>query len=155
VRRNRGAGVEYVHIAVDDHSRYACVEALPDQTGATAAAFLERALALLRRRGVAVCRVLTDNCGNLRSHVFQRVAHSRGVALCRTRPYRPQTNGKAEALNKILQAEWAYARRYRSNPQRLRAAPLALPLQSPPSTRRHRRGGPRLTPVNNAPGKYI
>ena len=119
----RGWGLDYVHVAVDDHSRYAYAEALPDERGVTAAAFLERTLAHFEACGVAVERILTDNGKNYISRAFRETAAAYGIRLKRTRPYRPQTNGKAEAFNKILQAEWAYRRPYESNSERLDALP--------------------------------
>ena len=117
----RALGVDYLHVAVDDHSRYAYVEALPDQRGVTTAGFLERALAHFDARGVRVRRVLSDNGGNYRSQAFAEVAATWRITLKRTRPYHPQTNGKAERFIQILQAEWAYLRLYRSNRERLAA----------------------------------
>ncbi len=119
-------GVEYLHVAVDDHSRYAYVEALPDERGPTCAAFLERAIAHLRVRGVVVRRVLTDNAWAYGSRAFRAVAGAHGVTLKLPRPHRPQTNGKAERFIQTLQNEWAYARRYRSNEERLRQLPRWL-----------------------------
>jgi transposase InsO family protein len=118
---SRGLGHDFVHVAVDDHSRYAYAEALPDERGETTAAFLKRALVTFQEKGVRVERILTDNGGNYRSHAFTAVAAAAGIRLKRTRPYRPQTNGKAEAFNKTLQREWAYVRLYRSNAERLAA----------------------------------
>lgn len=114
-------GCDYIHVAVDDYSRYAYAEALPDERGDTTAAFLQRALAILQEKGIRVQRVLTDNGGNYRSRVFAETASQYSVQLRRTRPYRPQTNGKAEAFNKTLQREWAYVRLYVSNDQRTAA----------------------------------
>src|SRR5690606_30991698 len=122
----RSRGVEYLHVAVDDHSRYAYVEGLPDERALSAAAFLARAIEHFRQRGVWVQRVLTDNARAYRSGVFAAVAEAHGVRLKRTRPYRPQTNGKVERFNQILQAEWSYARKYRSNEERLAALPRWL-----------------------------
>ncbi len=82
----RSRGLEYLHIAVDDHSRYAYVEALPDESGLTSAAFLARALEHFRLRGIWVQRVLTDNARAYRSRVFEGVAHASGLRLKRTRP---------------------------------------------------------------------
>ncbi len=123
---SRGLGHDFVHVAVDDFSRYAYAEALPDERGGTTAAFLERALAAFQALGVRVERILTDNGGNYRSYAVAAVAATYGVRLKRTRPYRPQTNGKAEAFNKTLQREWAYVRLYRTNTERLAALPLFL-----------------------------
>ena len=154
--RGRGAGLDYLHVAVDDHSRYAYVETLPDERGATCAAFLERALAHFRTRGVAVRRVLTDNARNYTvARVFLAVADANGLTLKLTRPYRPQTNGNGGALHPDP------AERVGLRPpvplQRRTSAPapaLALPLQRSPTARRHRRGCPRLAPVNNVRGIY-
>lgn len=112
-------GVDYLHVAIDDHSRYAYVEALSDEKGATTAAFLMRALAFFSTLGVRIKRILTDNGKNYTSRLFRAAALAHGITLKLTRPYRPQTNGKAEAFIKILQNEWAYARKYLSNYQRL------------------------------------
>ena len=122
-RASRGLGYDFLHVAVDDHSRYAYVEALADERGDTTAGFLERALAAFGAVGVQVQRVLSDNGGNYRSHAVRAVAERWGVRLKRTRPYRPQTNGKAEAFNKTLQREWAYRRLYTTNTERLALLP--------------------------------
>lgn len=114
-------GHDYLHVAVDDHSRYAYVEALPDEKGPTTAGFLTRTILAFAEAGISVERVLTDNGGNYRSTVFQEAASAHGIGLRRTRPYRPQTNGKAEAFNKTLQREWAFRRLYTSNTERLEA----------------------------------
>jgi transposase InsO family protein len=119
--RVKGIGWEYAHVAIDDHSRVAYVEVLPDQTGATTAAFLQRTLAWFARRGVRITRVLTDNGSNYRSHRFQAVAVRRTVRLKRSRPYRPQTNGKAERFIQTLIREWAYVRSYATSARRTRA----------------------------------
>jgi transposase InsO family protein len=119
--RVEGIGWEYAHVAIDDHSRAAYVEVLPDQTGATTAAFLQRTVAWFACRGVRITRVLTDNGGNYRSQHFQAVAARQAVRLKRARPYRPQTNGKAERFIQTLIREWAYARPYTSSTRRTRA----------------------------------
>jgi transposase InsO family protein len=116
-----GKGYEYAHVAVDDHSRVAYVEVLADQRGRTAAGFLRRALAWCAARGVRVVRVLTDNGSAYRADVFRAVATTRRVRLLRTRPYRPQTNGKAERFIQTLLREWAYAVPYISSARRTRA----------------------------------
>ena len=123
---SRGLGHDFVHVAIDDFSRYAYAEALPDERADTTAAFVERALAAFQALGVRVERILTDNGGNYRSFAVAAVAATHDVRLKRTRPYRPQTNGKAEAFNKTLQREWAYVRLYHSNTERLAALPQFL-----------------------------
>lgn len=119
--RVRGIGWEYAHVAIDDHSRAAYVEVLPDQTGATTAAFLQRTVAWFARRGVRMARVLTDNGGNYRSRRFQAVADRQRLRLKRARPYRPQTNGKAERFIQTLIREWAYVRPYENSARRTQA----------------------------------
>ena len=119
--RVQGIGWEYAHVAVDDHSRAAYVEVLPDQTGATTAGFLQRTIAWFARRGIRVVRVLTDNGGNYRSRTFHLVAAHHQLRLKRARPYRPQTNGKAERFIQTLIREWAYARPYVNSARRTRA----------------------------------
>ena len=110
-----------LHVAIDDHSRAAYVEVLPDQTGATTAGFLRRTLAWFAARGVRLTRVLTDNGGNYRSQAFQGVAARHRLRLKRTRPYRPQTNGKAERFIQTLLREWAYVRPYVTSTRRTQA----------------------------------
>ncbi len=114
----RPLGID-MHVAIDDHSRLVYVEALDDEKGVTTAVFLERALAFFSTKGVTVKRILTDNGGNYCSFAFRDTAHAHSVRLKRTRPYRPQTNGKAERFIRILQNEWAYSRPFTSNGERL------------------------------------
>ncbi|MCC6388634.1 MAG: IS481 family transposase [Dehalococcoidia bacterium] len=115
-------GHDYVYVAVDDHSRFAYAEALPDETGASTAGFLLRAVQAFASAGITVERVLTDNAFNYRrSRAFADAANLHGIGRLHTQPYRPQTNGKAEAFNKTLQREWAYRRPYRTNAERLAA----------------------------------
>jgi transposase InsO family protein len=116
-----GAGYEYAHVAVDDYSRVAYVEVLPDQRGGTAAAFLRRTIAWFARRGVTVERVLTDNGSGYVSAVFAHIAHRARVRLIRSRPRHPQTNGKAERFIQTLIRGWAYAVAYPSSWRRKRA----------------------------------
>jgi transposase InsO family protein len=125
-RAGRGhgrGGNDCLHVAVDDHSRYAYVEALRDEKAPTAVGFLVRSKLAFAAAGINVERVLTDNGSCYRSHLFRNAAVELGVALRNTRPRRPQTNGKAERFIKTLQAEWAYLRPYTSNQQRLDELP--------------------------------
>lgn len=115
-------GHDYVHVAIDDHSRFAYAEVLADERGVTTAGFLARAVEAFALVGVSVQGILTDNALNYRrSHAFLETAAAHAIRLHHTRPYRPQTNGKAEAFNKTLQREWAYRCQYLSNDERVKA----------------------------------
>jgi transposase InsO family protein len=120
--RVRGTGWEYVHVCIDDASRAAYVEVLPDEKGKTVAAFLKRATAWYAERGVVVERVMTDNGSGYVSKVFAATCRSLQQRHLRTRPYTPKTNGKAERLVQTLLREWAYAMPYAHS--RLRTAAL-------------------------------
>ena len=119
-QRVREAGWEFVHVCIDDASRLAYAEVLQDELGITATGFLERALAWYRQHGIRVERILTDNGACYRSHSFRRLCLRRSMRLIYTRPYRPQTNGKAERFIQTLLREWAYARPYRHSYLRTR-----------------------------------
>jgi transposase InsO family protein len=116
--RHRGDGYDFIHAAVDDRSRLAYAEILGDERKETASAFMSRAIGFFAERGVTVERVLTDNGSCYRSGTFAQTLADAGVAHRRTRPYRPQTNGKVERFNLTLKWEWAYARPYESNDSR-------------------------------------
>jgi transposase InsO family protein len=116
--RRKGVGWDFVHVAIDDHSRLAYAEICADERGETTAAFTIRALDFFEGAGVAVRRILTDNGSPYCSHVFAALLNSRGIAMKKTRPYHPQTNGKAEAFVKIVTNEWAYGTAYTSNEER-------------------------------------
>ena len=126
-RRKAGWGYDYLHAAVDDHSRVAYVEVHPDERGDTAARFLLRAGAYFAELGVRVDRVMTDNHP---SYTYSRAVREALAALgarhLLTPKYRPQANGKVERFNRTLLTEWAYARLYRSNAERLRTLPRWL-----------------------------
>jgi len=117
-RRARGLGWSVVYVAVDDATRLAYVEELSDECGLTAAGFAVRALAFYAACGAPVKRILTDNGSCFRSRALRAVLVAAGAKHSFTRPYRPQTNGKAEAFVKLLQNGWAYARPYRSSAER-------------------------------------
>jgi transposase InsO family protein len=124
--RARGVGWEYVHVAVDDASRVAYVEVLPDQKGETAVGFLERAGKWFRKRGIRIQRLLSDNGSCYVSRRFRQACKRLGIRHLRTRAYRPQTNGKAERFIQTLIRGWAYSRPYRTSNQRTKALPKWL-----------------------------
>lgn len=121
VNPRRGAGYDALHVAIDDHSRVAYVAVMPDESGQSAAHFLADALACFARLGVRIEQVMTDNAkAYTDSRAFAAVLRDAGARHQRIRPYRPQTNGKAERFIKTLVYEWAYVRPYRTNADRLR-----------------------------------
>jgi transposase InsO family protein len=120
-KRRRVAGWEYVHIAVDDFSRLAYAEVLADERAQTAIGFLGRAIAFFKRYGVVVEGVLTDNGSAYRSTVHALACRALGIRHLRTRPRRPQTNGKAERFIRTLLGGWAYGAIYRSSVERTAA----------------------------------
>jgi transposase InsO family protein len=120
-RRTGVAGWEFVHVAVDDYSRLAYAEVLTDEKATTAAGFLRRAVAFYRRYGINVERVLTDNGACYRAVLHALACRRFGIKHLRTRPYRPQTNGKAERFIRTLLAGWAYGPIYGSSHERTRA----------------------------------
>ena len=121
LQRSRRAGWQYLHLAVDDHSRLAYAELLPSESPADCVAFLRRAVAWYREQGITIERVLSDNGNGYRSFAWRDTCAELGIAPRYTRPRRPQTNGKAEALVKTLQREWAYRFAYPTSSHRARA----------------------------------
>lgn len=121
--RNRGAGWDFVHVAIDDATRLAYVEVLPDERRGTTTAFLVRALRWFRVRGVKPERIMTDNGSAYVSKLFARAMRMLGLRHIRTRPYTPKTNGKAERFIQTLLREWAYAIPYPSSDSRARDLP--------------------------------
>ena len=115
---SRGYGWECVHVCVDDATRLAYVEVLPDERGETAVGFLRRAISWFAERGVEVERVMTDNGSPYVSTVHARACRELGIRHLRTQPYRPRTNGKAERFIQTLLREWAYGRIYGSSAER-------------------------------------
>jgi transposase InsO family protein len=115
---HKGQGWDYVHVAIDDHSRLAFAEIWPDETAESVRAFTTHALDFFEVQGIIVRRILTDNGPGYCSHAFRDLLAERGISMRKTRPYRPQTNGKAEAFVKISTNEWAYGQTYLSNEER-------------------------------------
>lgn len=111
-------GYSYLHSAIDDHSRLAYTEILPDERKETAAAFWTRAHAFFTNAGITVRRVITDNGACYKSTLWRDTLTAAGITHKRTRPYRPQTNGKVERYQRTLADEWAYARPYHSETER-------------------------------------
>ena len=117
-KRKSGAGWEYLHVCVDDNSRTAYSELLPDEKAASAACFLIRAKGWFERHGVTVDRVLTDNGSCYRSHLFSAACQYLGMRPQKTKPYTPRTNGKAERFIQTSLKEWAYSQAYESSDER-------------------------------------
>jgi transposase InsO family protein len=117
-RSPRGLGWEHVHVAIDDHSRLAYAEVCRDERATTTVAFTRRAVDFFAAAGIEVRRILTDNGSAYCSRAFAELLADHGISMHKTRPYRPQTNGKAEAFVKIVTNEWAYARPYQNTEER-------------------------------------
>jgi transposase InsO family protein len=153
--RNRGPklGTAYVHTVVDDYSRIAYDEIHTDETAATAINVLQRAVTWFAERGVTVERVLSDNGSCYRSHAWTDTCVQLGITTKRTRPYRPQTNGKIERFHRTLTDGWAYARFYPSEADRREALPSWLHFYN------HHRihsaiSGTPISRINNLPGHH-
>jgi transposase InsO family protein len=153
-KRRTTVGYSYVHVAIDDCTRLAYAEVLDDEKATTAIAFLARALAFYRRHGITVERVMTDNGSAYRSTIHAIACRTLGIRHLRTRPRRPQTNGKAERLIRTMLAGWAYGALYGNN--RERTAALDGWLWTYNHRRRHSAIGrqPPITRLNNLLGSY-
>jgi transposase InsO family protein len=154
-RKNRsGAGYSFIHTAVDDHSRLAYSEIHADEKQETATGFWTRAQAYFASAGITVERVLTDNGSCYRSRLWRDALTAAGITHKRTRPYRPQTNGKVERLNRTLLDEWAYAKPYRSETERREAFPQWLHTYNHHRGHTALNGQPPATRVPNLTGQY-
>ena len=151
---HRGDGYDFVHAAVDDRSRLAYAEILPDERKETASAFMTRAIGFYAEHGISVERVLTDNGSCYRSREFARTLAEAGVAHRRTRPYRPQTNGKVERFNLTLKWEWAYARAYETNASRTDELERWLHHYNYHRPHMAHAGRAPITAVNNVPRNH-
>ena len=123
---SKGMGYDFVHVAIDDATRLAYVEVLPDERRWSTTAFLVRALRWFRERGVRVERVMTDNGSGYVSRLFRKVLRMLGIRHIRTRPYTPKTNGKAERFIQTMLREWAYAIPFQSSDRRVADLPRWL-----------------------------
>ena len=153
---NRGAkiGTAYVHTVLDDHSRVAYAQIHDDETAATAIAVLRRAVSWFAARGVTTLRALSDNGSCYRSHAWRDACAELNISHKRTRPYRPQTNGKIERFHRTLNAGWAFKRMYSSESARRKALPAYLHEYN--HHRPHTAIGkvPAITRLTNLPGQY-
>jgi transposase InsO family protein len=154
-RSQRGAGYDHLEVFVDDHSRLGFVALVADESPASAVDALERAAAFYAGRGITIERVLTDNGGPYRSRLYARFLDELGARHKRTRPYRPQTNGKVERLIQTLLREWAYARPYASNPERLEALPAWVEFYNHGRPHTALQGRPPAAVVNDVLGHHI
>jgi len=153
--KHRGIGWNRVHLAIDDHSRLAYAEELADESPATTAGFLERAWRFYAAHGITIERILTDNGGCYRSRAVAATCDQLGIGHRFTRPYRPQTNGKAERLVRTLLREWAYARLFTDTIERISDLPRFLDFYNRRRPHWSLAGQPPISrvPVNNLMGK--
>jgi transposase InsO family protein len=153
--RGRSPGYDYIHAAIDDHSRLAYAEVLTDERGDTCAGFLRRAGAFFATHGITVQRVLSDNAFAYRhSRQFSAAVAELGAVQRFCRPYHPETNGKVERFNRTLLAEWAYQRPYTTNQERTAALDAWLHLYNHHRAHTALGGQPPISRVNNGPNSY-
>jgi transposase InsO family protein len=123
---SRGVGWEYVHVCIDDNSRVAFSQILPDEKAVSAVAFLSAAVAYYKSLGVTVTRVMTDNGSCYKAFAFRDACRDLGLKHVRTKPYTPKTNGKAERFIQTALREWAYAQAYPTSDRRAEELPIWL-----------------------------
>ena len=152
-RAKGAAGWQYLFVAIDDHSRLAFASVYPDETAGSAVAFLDELVRFYGSHGIEVERVLTDN-GTCFKRRWAEACEARGIAVRKTRAYRPQTNGKAERFIRTLPERWAYAYPYENESERLVALPPALDFYNRFRPHRALGGLAPLQRVNNLPGTY-
>jgi transposase InsO family protein len=148
-------GYRYLHTAIDDHSRLAYTEILPDETKDTATAFFTRAHTWFTSRGITIHRVLSDNGSAYRSRLWRDTLTAAGVTVKKTRPYRPQTNGKVERYHRTLTDEWLYAHPYTSEADRQAALPNWLHMYNHHRAHTALGGHPPASRVPNLTGQNI
>jgi transposase InsO family protein len=147
-------GTAFLHTVVDDHSRVAYAEICTDEKSETAIAVLQRAVAWFAEHGVTVERVLSDNGSAYRSFAWRDTCTAIGITHKRTRPYRPQTNGKIERFHRTLSDGWAYARLYQSEAERRAALPNWLHFYNHHRAHSAIGGQPPISRLNNLPGHH-
>jgi transposase InsO family protein len=154
-RHHELLGHAFVHTVIDDHSRVAYAEIHDDETAATAIGVLRRAVNWFAMRGVTVERVLSDNGSAYKSHAWRDACAELHIRHTRTRPYRPQTNGKIERFHRTMGNEWAFARHYPNELTRRSALPAWLHTYN--HHRQHSAIGKAspITRLTNLPGQYI
>jgi transposase InsO family protein len=145
-------GYGYIRSAVDDHSRLAYSEILTDERKESAVAFWQRAKDWFSSHGIEVQEVLTDNGSCYKSRLFDQALSD--VKHRKTRPYRPQTNGKVERFNRTMLEEWAYVKLYTSEAERREAFGVFLHLYNHHRSHSALGGKPPISRVNNLPGHY-
>jgi transposase InsO family protein len=144
----------FIHVVLDDHSRLAYAEIHDDELGVTATAVLRRAVAWFAARGVTARRILTDNGGCYRSRDWTAACAELGITPKRTRPYRPQTNGKVERFNRTMTGEWAFAQLFISEDDRRAAFPAWLHAYNHHRPHTGIGGHPPISRLTNLPGQY-
>ena len=153
--RNTLMGHAFVHTVIDDNSRVSYAEIHDDETAATAIGVLRRAVAWFTDRGVTVERVLSDNGSAYKSHAWRDACAELGITPKKTRPYRPQTNGKIERFHRTLADGWAFSRHYNSESARRAALPAWLHEYNHHRPHTAIGGKPPITRLTNLPGQYI
>jgi transposase InsO family protein len=152
--RHTGGGYDHVHSAIDAYSRIAYSEILSAEDAECCTWFFRRAHAWFADHGVSIERVLTDNGVGYRSHAWTALCTELDVVHTRTRPYRPQTNGKVERFNRTLADEWAYVRVYRRNSDRFHALDRWLHLYNHHRSHTALGGDTPMSRINNLPGHH-
>ena len=147
-------GHAFVHTVIDDHTRIAYAEVHDDETTQTATGVLARAVAWYAERGITVERVLSDNGGCYRSAAWHNLCAELGITVKKTRPYRPQTNGKIERFHRTLADGWAYARHYLSETERRQALPSWIHEYNHHRPHSATEGKPPISRLTNVPGQY-
>jgi transposase InsO family protein len=152
--RSQGAGWSFAHVAIDDHSRHAIVQLRPTEQAVDCVAFTRHVIRAYADHGTPIQRILTDNGSCYRSQAFRDLLTEHGIRHIRTRPYRPRTNGKAEAFIRILQREWAYSLVYPTSTHRAKALPGWIRWYNNHRPHGGIGGQPPTTRISHAAGSY-